>query len=315
MKFLSIPLLLLLVYSIVCHDLFAQANLAQMGFGYSALVRDTAGRIQTNKPTRLRFTILIGQNGTVANAPHIEEHNTTTDDFGFVNLTIGQGNRTGGTAPNFSAVDFSLSQYWLVSEVWNNFQNQFEPLSKTALQAVPYAKIAGQLAGGSAVPTGTIIAFGGPKDKIPNGWMLCDGRQLSAADPRYQSLFSIIGTSWGASGGAGTFNLPNTLGMFLRGVSDTSNQDPDKLTRQPIVQGGNGGNNVGSYQKDEFSSHTHQMNFELGRQPGWSGGWGGAGQVRAANAPGDPGHNHLPLSTGGNETRPKNVNVNYIIKL
>ncbi|WP_416439452.1 phage tail protein [Phnomibacter sp. MR] len=312
------------ILSMILLQASAQVNLSQMGFGYSALVRDTSGRIQINKPTRLRFTILIGQNGTTANAPHIEEHNTSTDDFGFVNLTIGQGTRTGGTAPNFGAVDFGVAQYWLVSEVWNSFQNQFEPLSKTALQAVPYAKVAGQLAGGSAIPTGTIVAFGGQKEKVPDGWMLCDGRQLSTADARYTALFSIIGTSWGASGGPGTFNLPNTQGMFLRGVADTSNQDPDKETRIPLTIGGNSRNNVGSYQPDIFLNHNHGGGDHIHNTYNETGAAGGRGSyltgdrrssTQWAGSPGMFGSGQIIQNQGGTETRPKNVYVNYIIKL
>ena len=298
-----------IILSMILQQVSAQVNLSQMGFGYSALVRDTAGRIQINKAARLRSTILIGQNGTTANAPYIEEHNAITDEFGFVNLSIGQGTRIGGTVSSFAAVDFSLAQYWLLSEVWNSFQNQFEPLSKTALQAVPYAKVAGQLAGGSAVPTGTIVAFGGPKEKIPTGWMLCDGRVLNTADSRYSALFAVVGTSWGASGGPGTFNLPNTLGMFLRGVADTSNQDSDKLTRQPLAQGGNSGNNVGSFQQDEIKSHQHPNSSVYGQVRSSDRDWGGTPLHYGFVSVG------ATQLSGGIETRPKNVYVNYIIKL
>src|SRR5690349_10591820 len=33
----------------------------------------------------------------------------------------------------------------------------------------------------TAAPAGTINAFAGPADKVPEGWLLADGRQLSRA--------------------------------------------------------------------------------------------------------------------------------------
>ena len=44
-------------------------------------------------------------------------------------------------------------------------------------------------------PAGMIMPFAGPVDKIPNGWLLCDGRiERQNAYPR---LYDAIGNSWG----------------------------------------------------------------------------------------------------------------------
>jgi microcystin-dependent protein len=317
MKKISLLFFFLIVFSSLS---YAQVSMGSMGFNYSALVRDTAGRVQPLKPVTLRFTLLLGQNGTSTNSPWIETQNVNTDAYGFVNVTIGNGTKSGGTAASFTDVDFSMANYWILIEVYNNFSKAYDPLAKQAFQAVPYAKVAGALAGGAAIPAGTIVAFGGEVNKIPQGWIICDGRELDNTDPRYQPLFNAIGYSWGTSNNANKFKVPFTLGMFLRGTSNGyPHGDPDRNIRTPINPGGNGGDNVGSFQTDVFSSHNHG-----GGNHGhsWQGAstidtWGG-NVVVGGNGIGvksTPSSGIIISTQGGNETRPKNVSVNYIIKL
>jgi microcystin-dependent protein len=73
-------------------------------------------------------------------------------------------------------------------------------------------------AGTLTMPTGMITPFGGPIDKIPLGWILCDGR---TADRLGQSaLFAVIGTLWGGGDGTTTFNVPDLRGKFPAGAFD-----------------------------------------------------------------------------------------------
>jgi hypothetical protein len=88
--------------------------------------------------------------------------------------------------------------------------------------------------------TGAIVAYGG---KIaPPGWLVCDGAQVSRAE--YSKLYEIIGNAFGEGDGSSTFHLPDLRGRFLRGVSGTTNFDPDKNQRLPMAPGGNAGNDV-----------------------------------------------------------------------
>jgi len=84
----------------------------------------------------------------------------------------------------------------------------------------------------------------------------------------------------------------------------------DRSARLPLSYGGNSGDNVGSYQDDEFKSHNHPPDPTLSGFAGtrigaanWK--YGGDVLQRYASETG---------YRGGSETRPKNVNVNYIIK-
>lgn len=71
-----------------------------------------------------------------------------------------------------------------------------------------------------------------------------------------------------------------------------------------MATGGAAGNAVGSVQSDMFASHRHNTN-----KSAWSGVGGtiGSGNTTA-------GADVFTDYVGGNETRPKNAYVNYIIK-
>ena len=159
------------------------------------------------------------------------------------------------------------------------------------------------------------MAFGGDNQHIPNGWLLCDGSEVDNTDPLFINLFNVIGYNWGTSNHSNLFNLPDARGVFLRGVTYGGASDPEADLRMPSANGANGGNAVGSLQVDDLKSHTHRMNYSLGAYFGWAGGWGGIGGIHPVHAPSDGGTtDHLPTATGGTETRPKNIYVNYIIK-
>ncbi|MDP9046888.1 MAG: phage tail protein, partial [Bacteroidota bacterium] len=114
----------------------------------------------------------------------------------------------------------------------------------------------------SAQPSGSITAFAGPKNKIPKGWVVCDGTLFDRTKSAYAALFNAIGVSWGGDVG-NKFAVPDLRGQFLRGVSDASEIDPDKdsrsKSRTDLNSSGNGGNAVGSKEKDELKTHVHYL--------------------------------------------------------
>ena len=65
-----------------------------------------------------------------------------------------------------------------------------------------------QSLGNAAMPAGSVMAWGG--DTAPSGWLLCQGQEVSRTE--YASLFSAIGTAFGAGDTVMTFNLPDLRG-------------------------------------------------------------------------------------------------------
>lgn len=129
----------------------------------------------------------------------------------------------------------------------------------------------------AAVPVGLVIAW--PAMGIPTGYLLCDGSSFSGAT--YPALAAVLG---------GT-TLPDTRGYFLRGSGGV---DPDL------------GRTLLSIQTDDFASHAHDY-IDVGQnQFGLTG-----GPTPFANAGTTTRQTSL---TGGAETRPVNISVNFIIK-
>jgi hypothetical protein len=171
-------------------------------------------------------------------------------------------------------------------------------------------------------PPGTILPFGGVAVlDDPVGYIPCDGRLVKRDD--YPDLFAAIGTAWGQGDGSTTFNVPDLRGYFLRGTDAGALRDPDVQARSASRKGGNTGDNVGSVQLDEFREHTHTGGGEhVHYWSGWrsvqpdgrrcrSREWREEDDPEPINKP-DGTHNHGPK--GGNETRPKNAYVNFIIR-
>ena len=154
-------------------------------------------------------------------------------------------------------------------------------------------------------PIGSITAFAGPLAKIPTGWLECDGSSLLIS--AYPSLYAAIGNIWGSADGT-HFNIPFLLGYFLRGWSHGSGVDPDAASR--VAQGNPGstgsGDNVGSFQSDQFRSHSHSMLDA----------WGFSAAGGSNNGPTNGALRSVTSTnaSGGNETRPLNAYVIYIIK-
>lgn len=45
--------------------------------------------------------------------------------------------------------------------------------------------------------------------KVPEGWLLCDGSELSRN--QFSNLFNVIGTQYGPGDGISTFEIPNIV--------------------------------------------------------------------------------------------------------
>ncbi|MCG8476098.1 MAG: phage tail protein [Cytophagales bacterium] len=161
-----------------------------------------------------------------------------------------------------------------------------------------------------SVPIGSIVSYGGPVNNAQiasladQGWLFCDGGAYD--QQQYEGLYGIIGKAYG--GDETHFNVPDLRGRFARGVDNGSKNDPDADSRTASASGGNNGDSVGSYQDDEFKSHKHDINLW------WRSFEGDFSKTKDQVYDNKGAETGYSGSTGGNETRPKNVYVNWIIK-
>jgi microcystin-dependent protein len=165
--------------------------------------------------------------------------------------------------------------------------------------------------GGS--PAGLVAAF--PMATCPAGWLEANGAAVSRTT--YNTLFAALSTMYGPGDGATTFNIPDYRGQFLRGWNHAAGNDPDAAARTNRGDG-TAGDNVGTKQSYANASHTHTAtdngtNITIKDTAGGSGGAYGTVSRPDNGGSGSADRPFTIGATGGNETRPKNINVIYCI--
>jgi microcystin-dependent protein len=142
----------------------------------------------------------------------------------------------------------------------------------------------------AAVPVGSVTMYAA--NTAPTGWLECSGAAVSRTT--YAGLFAAIGTVFGSGDGSTTFNLPQMQGEFARGWDNGRGIDPARA--------------FGSAQADELEAHVHSVTPPASNDTAGSGltatGTGGAETITPYNT----------ASTGGTETRPRNIALMFIIK-
>ncbi|MFZ4634520.1 MAG: tail fiber domain-containing protein [Saprospiraceae bacterium] len=114
--------------------IFAQ-NVPQ-GFNYQCIVRDASGNPMANQSATLLFTLRTGApNGPVV---YSEKYTTPTNDYGLVNLVVGQGTPLQGT---FSNINWAAAAHYLSVSI-ETAPNVFDELGASQLMSVPYALFA-----------------------------------------------------------------------------------------------------------------------------------------------------------------------------
>lgn len=149
--------ILLLLLVLVSSVTFAQNN----GITYQAVIYSTTGESVpgiknsnsplSNKAICIQFSIVDENTQT----EYQEKVTVTTDDFGMVNLVIGNGTQTGGYANSFNAIVWSNpDKYLKVSVDQTGNCSSFELISNQILTYVPFA-----LAANSATSVSGIVGI------------------------------------------------------------------------------------------------------------------------------------------------------------
>jgi len=160
------------------------------------------------------------------------------------------------------------------------------PIARIADGAVTAAK----LSSGVGTPAGAVMAFA--MNSAPAGWLAADGSNVNRTT--YAALFTAIGTTYGAGDGSTTFALPDLRGYFVRGSGTNSD--------------GTAAGTFGVKQADDLKGHTHVVGSRVNSTAF------GTGIIAASNSATINGANNSTESTGGTETRPKNIAMLYCIK-
>lgn len=147
---------------------------------------------------------------------------------------------------------------------------------------------------GGEISAGTVAHFS--MSAAPLGWLKANGAAISRT--AYANLFLAIGTAFGVGDGSTTFNLPELRGEFVRSLADGRAVDTGRA--------------LGSAQAEALISHDHRLQITdgngglIGRVVGANSG--------AGNYLSDPYGVAGTMTTGGTETRPRNVALLACIK-
>ncbi len=268
---------------------------------YQGMLTDAEGQPVANGLKTLTFNIYdTSTGGTVIWGPQVFQNVPVIN--GYFNVILGPTETNDAGVPlvgGNSILDaFAESARYLGVAV----DGGVEVTPRQHVLSTPYAVQAETALNG--VPPGTILPFAGNVSTTPVGYLYCNGSVVLRTN--YSKLYEDVGISWGHGNGDDlTFNLPDLRGRFLRGVDAGAGNDPNVASRTSINTGGNSGDNVGSLQSDGFKAHTHSHSRRSGTDAHE---FGPYRNIAHATITGTTG------STGGDETRPKNAAVNYIIK-
>jgi len=176
------------------------------------------------------------------------------------------------------------------------------------------------------IPIGTVVAYAAEIDPntymsgyhnfSPNtlndtGWLLCDGTKVMQS--AFPKLFSLIGYTYGGSDNV--FMLPDYRGYFLRALEPSKKIDTGFDTRKKADGSGKPASSIGSIEQCMVQMHEHAYNnFTVDQVMG-----GDKPPLYNMLATGTGGTTNLYTDSGmgtklpGDETRPVNVYVNYLI--
>lgn len=176
--------------------------------------------------------------------------------------------------------------------------------AKIADNAITQAKLNSNLI---FVPSGMIMPFGG--SSAPTGFLSCDGSAISRTT--YSTLFTAIATTWGVGDGSGTFNIPDLRAMFLRGTGTHGTANMAKGTDFSAPA-------VGTIEDDQMQDHKHQAILSPGtalqQYASYQIGNSAYGTTYNFNTTAPLEINSQGTPRTGDETRPVNASVLYVIK-
>ncbi|MDC6470760.1 hypothetical protein PQZ52_02185 [Flavobacteriales bacterium] len=129
-------LILSVFTSLICLSVFSQSP---EKINYQSIVRDLSGNVIQNQPISLRISIL--STSITGSVVYQETFQPTTNDFGLVNIKIGEGAAVVGT---MSGVDWSSGLFFLESAVDVSGGSNYTVVSTSQFMSVPYALYANE---------------------------------------------------------------------------------------------------------------------------------------------------------------------------
>jgi len=178
------------------------------------------------------------------------------------------------------------------------------------------------------VPSGAVFCIA--VATVPPDYLECNGASVSRTT--YSALFDVIGTAYGTASSS-TFNLPDLRGEFIRGFDHGRGADAGRA----IATAQSGQNEAHTHGAGSYTSDTHSASGTItGISESFNNGGSCTGVFTKSaghNTDGTPSqhsdsgacgrasfsdsHNHAitgSSSSDGDESRPRNISMMYVIK-
>jgi hypothetical protein len=193
---------LVLLITAGCTLLFAQVPNA---FNYQTIARNASGNLISNQPVSIKFSVLRGSSsGTVS---YSEKHNPTTNQFGLISVSIGQGVVLSG---QLDTINWGSGLYWLKVEFDAAGGTSYTDMGSTQLLSVPFALYSAK--SNSAGPTGP-TGVAGPTG--PTGVVGPTGADGLAGVTGPTGAASTVPGPTGATGATGGFPAGTASGDLM----------------------------------------------------------------------------------------------------
>jgi microcystin-dependent protein len=310
--------LLFIAFVLVAITGMSQANVVSGAISVQGIARDANSNAVPNTPALPISAELYYLNNNSPVSIELKTGTVTTDAFGVFAYVM----------------EISPSSFIRISntEAWIRISSGSVTFANEKLRMVPYA-----IHAQNGVPTGTIMAFAGNPNAVPQGWLLCDGRAIPS-DAFHAALRSILGNN-----GVDATNVPDLRGMFLRGAGTNGNTayannigpavrvfQADSVVSHVHPLQGNGNASVtdttGLHRHWYFTRYGSNGNWQsmlsgVGYNGVWADPWTGP-PTGGSQTSSEGQHSHRVWLNGNTatnnnsrETRPVNYGVHYIIKI
>ena len=151
------------------------------------------------------------------------------------------------------------------------------------------------------LPTGILLPYAGTAS--PDGWMLCNGQEVSRET--YANLFTVIGDSYGIGDGSTTFNLPDLRGRMPMGLDNMGGSSANRVTNTVADSLGRGaGEEMHQLSFDELPARNSYISHGSASQGDSGGSFSYVNHVNTDTIGDNQPHNNMPPY----------LSLNYIIK-
>jgi N-acetylneuraminic acid mutarotase len=183
---------ILILSSLLLTIFFTNAQVPE-NINYQTLIRDSHGNFISNEDVSIRLTLLQGSPSGAE--IYTEEHLTKTNDYGLINLKIGEG----ASADVFSEINWAQETLFIKVEAKVGSSGNYEEIGISPFSSVPYALFAKDantnLEPGDGIEINNKTISANVNSPLWNASTI-QNKTVSANEPKSGDVLVYDGTQW-----------------------------------------------------------------------------------------------------------------------